>query len=95
MTGPELLMVEEQLEKAKAMQNKSKAEIMRLVYEYRQANPDMSFREVGKQFNLDHKTAKKYVDKHAATLEAEKAKEEKTDFEDKAVEALDIQPEKY
>lgn len=60
--------VEAKLEKAKAIEQKGKAELMRLVYEFRQQNPDMSWRDLGRQFKLDHKTAKKYAEGHAAGL---------------------------
>lgn len=41
---------------------------MGLIFEYRQENLDLSWRDLGKKFGVDHKTATKYCERHKETV---------------------------
>ena len=71
-------------EKKKEREIKDKQKIMKICYEMKQENPDMSFRQIGKKLELNHKTVSKYVSEYAKIKEQEDAK----DFEEKVLEDL-------
>jgi len=49
---------------------------MKLVYEYKEKNPEVSWRKIGEEFHLQHPTVKGYYNKYKAKLEKEKNNEE-------------------
>lgn len=59
------------ISKAKEITKKSKNELMRLVYEEKQRNPDKSIREIGRDFKLNHITVKKYLEKYPNLIKQE------------------------
>ena len=49
---------------------------MKLVYEYKEKNPEISWRKIGEEFHLQHPTVKGYYEKYKLKLEKEKETEE-------------------
>jgi len=76
--------VDEKIDKAKEIEKKSKIQLMKLIYEMKESEPEISWRELGRRFEIDTKTAQKYYGEY------EKIKEEKEgeDYEEKVVEDL-------
>jgi hypothetical protein len=64
----EKIQSEKKINKASSMIEKSKMELMRLIYEYKNKNKDKSWRAIGEEFKLHHKTAKKYYEQYEEEL---------------------------
>ena len=81
--------VDEKIEKAKIIEDKSKEQIMKLCYEMHHDESidlkDRTYRKIGKKFELNHITVKRYVEKYSKIIE----KEDGEDFEDKVLEDLE------
>ena len=54
--------IKELTEKRKEDRQRLKEEKMKQIYEYYLDNPDLSFRKLGEKFDLDPKTAKRYIE---------------------------------
>ena len=52
--------IDEKIDKAREREFKSKKQVMKLVYEFKKDNPKISWRELGRKFGIDTKTAQKY-----------------------------------
>lgn len=65
----------QKIEKAKEIEDKSKLQMMKLVYQYKQDNPKISWRKLGEKFDVSHITAKKYCEDYEKSGEAEKEKQ--------------------
>lgn len=63
---------DDKLEKAKKIESQSKRELMRLIYEAKQENPEMSLRDLGKKFSIHHSSIDTYLRQYKKTLEEEK-----------------------
>lgn len=79
---------EEKLEKAKEIQEKSKKELMRLIYEAK-VGFNKSFRELGKEFKMHHTTAKAYFEEYEKEKEKLDKEAETKDYEDEILEELE------
>jgi len=55
--------------KKKKIEEKSKFEKMKLIYDYKKENPDESWREISRKFNCSHITAKKYYLEYKENVE--------------------------
>lgn len=79
--------LDEKIEKATQIKEKVATDLMKLVYETKQANPDMSWRELAAKFNLDHKTAKRYCEKYEKSFSAGQSGTQ--DFEEQTIQELE------
>jgi len=61
-------VTEKKIEKANTMIDKSKMELMRLVYEYKNKNPELSWRAIADEFKIHHNTPKKYYEQYEKIL---------------------------
>jgi len=76
---------EEKVQKAKKIEDKAKSELMRLIYEAKQDNPELSARKLGDKFSVSHHTIKKYLKEYEEIAKEEEVK----DFEESVVEDLE------
>lgn len=67
-SSKEKIETEKKIEKASTMINKSKMELMRLIYEYKNKNKDLSWRAIADEFKLQHNTVKKYYEQYEEEL---------------------------
>jgi len=61
--------VEQKMEKAKEVEKKGREQLMRLCYEFKQKNPEISLRQIGKEFGINHITVRKYIDNYSKIVE--------------------------
>lgn len=78
------ILVEKKMDKAKMLQDKSKNELMRLIYESKTKDPKKSWRKLGDEFKLHHATAKNYYEVYKEDIE----KQSKKDYVEKTMEDL-------
>jgi predicted transcriptional regulator len=63
--------VEEKIDKAKAVEQKGKVELMKLCWTMRKENPDMSFREIGRKLDIHRQSVKKYILRYEEIIKTE------------------------
>lgn len=69
-------VAESKIKKAKEIESKNKKELMRLVYEAKEKFPDKKWRELGREFGINHITAKNYYNDYEKSLEEENEMQE-------------------
>jgi len=60
---------EQQIKKAREIKDVSKKELIRLVYEFKEKNPELSWRKIGEEFNTNHHKVKRYYESHKEQIE--------------------------
>jgi hypothetical protein len=78
-------VVEKKITEAKTSIDKSKLELMRLIYEAHQREPQKSMRDLSRDFGIHHTTIKKYISKY----QEEQKKKDAQDIQDQVLEELE------